>query len=458
MRFTLCAGDQLRELALPPLVEVSRAAGRRRCARTRSPSGPRWRRPPSARGRRRCARSTASHADVRRRGRCGGRARRCSPPAAATSHSNGPGQRLVEVAEVEREVALRRRPQAEVQDVGVAAQLHRRGRCSGRRRGRRPSPRPRRGSRSTATPPCGRGAGRAGPGLRWSFWPTRTATGSSRSGAGVHSPRARRGARRRAARAPCVVRCSVVGTGMTGIEPPGWAPIMARGAPARAREAGTGGAGHGLRRRGLDLRRLRPLLRRDAVQPPGRDRRERPRAAPALARRGDHRRGRSAGLRPAVPRLRRLLVHDLRVGSPPGVRLVRVRRLQRRRGGRALAGRRPRRHRRDEGAPRPGAGRRRARRRPRGRRRPPLPRTRADAGAGPLGSSRWLSPSPGSPVRSRRERWFRRHGRAWAGVGRRRRRRPGRSGRGRRRRPRPTTPGRRSASHGSGPGSGRRAR
>ena len=44
--------------------------------------------------------------------------RRCDVPLERA------GQRLVEVAQVERQLPLRRGPQSEVQDVRVAAQLH----------------------------------------------------------------------------------------------------------------------------------------------------------------------------------------------------------------------------------------------------------------------------------------------------------------------------------------------
>ena len=41
-----------------------------------------------------------------------------------TSHSHGPGQRLVEVVDVEDELALGRGEHAEVGEVGVPAELH----------------------------------------------------------------------------------------------------------------------------------------------------------------------------------------------------------------------------------------------------------------------------------------------------------------------------------------------
>ena len=47
-----------------------------------------------------------------------------SSPGASTSHSKGPGQGLVEVAQIERQVPLRRRPQTEVEDVRISAHLH----------------------------------------------------------------------------------------------------------------------------------------------------------------------------------------------------------------------------------------------------------------------------------------------------------------------------------------------
>ena len=49
-----------------------------------------------------------------------------------------PGQRLVEVADVEHERALGRREDAEVGQVRVAAQLDLEARSAARRRGRRP--------------------------------------------------------------------------------------------------------------------------------------------------------------------------------------------------------------------------------------------------------------------------------------------------------------------------------
>ena len=45
------------------------------------------------------------------------------PPGAERSTVEGPGQRLVEVAQVEGQVPLGRRPEAEVQDVGITAEL-----------------------------------------------------------------------------------------------------------------------------------------------------------------------------------------------------------------------------------------------------------------------------------------------------------------------------------------------
>ena len=66
------------------------------------------------------------------------------------SHSNGPRQRLVEVAQVEQQVALGRGPQAEVEDVGVTAHLdldpgvRPGGQIGGHHRGRAAVVRPRR--------------------------------------------------------------------------------------------------------------------------------------------------------------------------------------------------------------------------------------------------------------------------------------------------------------------------
>jgi len=50
-----------------------------------------------------------------------------------TSHSNGPGEGLVEVVEVEDEPPLGRREHAEVREVGVAAELRRQARSRGAR-------------------------------------------------------------------------------------------------------------------------------------------------------------------------------------------------------------------------------------------------------------------------------------------------------------------------------------
>ena len=56
--------------------------------------------------------------------RCHARRRRSSPTSRLTSHSNGAGQRLVEVVEVEDQPPVRRRVHAEIQQVRVAAALH----------------------------------------------------------------------------------------------------------------------------------------------------------------------------------------------------------------------------------------------------------------------------------------------------------------------------------------------
>ena len=50
-----------------------------------------------------------------------------------TSHSQGAGQRLVEVVDVEDDVALRRGEAAEVQQMRVAARLHAQPGCRGGR-------------------------------------------------------------------------------------------------------------------------------------------------------------------------------------------------------------------------------------------------------------------------------------------------------------------------------------
>ena len=69
----------------------------------------------------------------------------------------GPGEGLVEVAQVEHEVALWGGPEAKVEDVRVAAELDPQARCGAGTRDRRPSRQPRRGSSSRGRPPCARG-------------------------------------------------------------------------------------------------------------------------------------------------------------------------------------------------------------------------------------------------------------------------------------------------------------
>ena len=78
-------------------------------------------------------------------------------------------QRLVEVVDVEDDVALRRREAAEVHQVRVAAGLHADPAASGSWPGRPPSARPSRGRTRTATPTCARSGSESGPGCgpRW---------------------------------------------------------------------------------------------------------------------------------------------------------------------------------------------------------------------------------------------------------------------------------------------------
>ena len=66
------------------------------------------------------------------------------------------GQGLVEVVHVEDQVSLRSREASEVEEVTVAAELHRDPRARACSRGRRPCPRPRRGRSRTPTRPSAR--------------------------------------------------------------------------------------------------------------------------------------------------------------------------------------------------------------------------------------------------------------------------------------------------------------
>ena len=83
-----------------------------------------------------------------------------------TSHSNGPGRVSSKSRRSNDRLSLRGGPQPEVEDVGVAAQLHGQARVRARARGRRPSPPPRRGSTATETSPFAHGeSAEARPGV-----------------------------------------------------------------------------------------------------------------------------------------------------------------------------------------------------------------------------------------------------------------------------------------------------
>ena len=116
-----------------------------------------------------------------------------------TSHSHGPGQGLVEVVEVEQHLALRRGEHAEVQQVGVAAELHveartRRGRQVCRHDERRATIE---GGGEASIRPWRMGTS---SGTRLAACSSSSVTGSGRSAAGAHAPCV--GAARRAALRP----------------------------------------------------------------------------------------------------------------------------------------------------------------------------------------------------------------------------------------------------------------
>ena len=77
-----------------------------------------------ARGTRRRVSSTTASLRCRSRTRCRAPAISMLAARRLTSHSHGPGQRLVEVVDVEHQSPLGRREQPEVREVGVAAALH----------------------------------------------------------------------------------------------------------------------------------------------------------------------------------------------------------------------------------------------------------------------------------------------------------------------------------------------
>ena len=151
-------------LAVQQRAEARRAARRCRGARTR-------RRASASVGE--VAHRLAVRADGAPHDRGGARASRtrCSRPATSrlaarrlTSHSHGPGQGLVEVVDVEDQVALGRRRRRRSSTGARRRRAARRRPESGVTRGRRPSAARRRGSTRTATRASGRAGSAPAPG------------------------------------------------------------------------------------------------------------------------------------------------------------------------------------------------------------------------------------------------------------------------------------------------------